>query len=642
MPVAKTVAASESLYEAFQAMTPYDPDAGRPAGSLGIWGDNFFKPIQDEVFGLISRALLGGFSWRIRNTTGGTLNAGTLLYPTGILSVDETGDSGGQLATWVLFGVTIFNSDKNQLYWKLTNSGTTRTVTLYKDVRGEKPVATGTLVGNGTLTLAAVVDATTGLSSGISGTVAVTYTADDTDISANILTCNLLTVAKADGTDMTKRACFVLNAALTNNTNGVAHGYMDVSGLDTSGAGADGSQVYLSEATPGTWQYTSPSASNVGWWVGTVLKKDATLGSIRFFPSAALFVSIGTSGYAAGSVTLPKLESRARPINNFLLNAGFDLFQRQAPGTATSRADDAYGADRWNLLTQSNPINVERSTGDTGSLYAAKLTQANAVAQRMGQEQIVEGRESIVMRGRTIRAQLRIKCSSSQAIRIAVLEWTGTRDTVTSDVVNDWTSASYTAGNFFLAANLTVVGISAVTPGAATWTALSITGTVSANCNNLIVFVWTEGTAAQNVTLETCQAMLVDGVDARDWLPRSVDEETTLCSRFYQKSFDLDTEPKQNAATELGAVDYYISTAGIANGGQLVRYSTPMRAVPTITTFSPAAASAAWYNYSAAGASGAATVRASGQSSFTLENAQAVGDLAGHRVSIHWSADAEL
>jgi hypothetical protein len=86
-----------------------------------------------------------------------------------------------QVASWTLKGVNYNNSVKNgdtlELYWKLTDSGGTRTVSVYKAqaMGSSDKVAEGSNAGDGTITLAEQ------NSSGITGSVAVTYTANDTD-----------------------------------------------------------------------------------------------------------------------------------------------------------------------------------------------------------------------------------------------------------------------------------------------------------------------------------------------------------------------------------------------------------------------------------------------------------------------------
>lgn len=104
----------------------------------------------------------------------------------------EANDGGAQLDTWSLAGVrpglnTAWAEASGVLgsaiiYVSLTNSGTTRTVTLYRDSARTLSVATGSRSGDGSITLAAT------NSSGLSGSVVVTYSGDDTDITLTINT----------------------------------------------------------------------------------------------------------------------------------------------------------------------------------------------------------------------------------------------------------------------------------------------------------------------------------------------------------------------------------------------------------------------------------------------------------------------
>jgi hypothetical protein len=318
------------------------------------------------------------------------------------------------------------------------------------------------------------------------------------------------------------------------------------------------------------------------------------LGEADVLPPAAADPSVATAGqqYYHTARNEPRFydgtgwQSLLGPTPNYLINGGGDFFQRQNPLVATSRSDDTYAGDRWYVLTQTAAIQANRSTGDTASRYAHKLTQNQAAAQRMGYAQIVEGVNARALRGKVARFQARIKCSSSQAIRIAILGWTVAADLVISDVVNDWTSGTYTVGNFFIATNLTVSGVSSVTPSAATWTDISVTGTISSSANNVIVFIWTEGTAAQNVTLEITEAGLYEGATARAWMPRPVLQEILLCQRYYEKATAIDTAPGSNFGTS-NQYDYAVGpllsntwSSGAGRSHATVRL-VPKRTTPT-------------------------------------------------------------
>jgi hypothetical protein len=92
----------------------------------------------------------------------------------------------------VINGVTSSNTDTFVLYYKLTNAGSVRTVTIYKDSAGTEEVATGSVTNDGTITLSASND------SGITGWVTVAYSGDDTTVSANTLTFGILEMPEVD------------------------------------------------------------------------------------------------------------------------------------------------------------------------------------------------------------------------------------------------------------------------------------------------------------------------------------------------------------------------------------------------------------------------------------------------------------
>lgn len=84
------------------------------------------------------------------------------------------GDTGSQLSLSLVF-VSTLNSNNGTLYWNLTNSGTTRTLNIYKDLAKTQLVGRATRVGNGLCNILPQGN------SGLQGTVTITYTGDDTD-----------------------------------------------------------------------------------------------------------------------------------------------------------------------------------------------------------------------------------------------------------------------------------------------------------------------------------------------------------------------------------------------------------------------------------------------------------------------------
>lgn len=94
----------------------------------------------------------------------------------------EAGDTNNQLASLVLSGVRmgINTSSSGMLYSSITASGSAYTVTLYKDSARSNSVCAGTRTGNGSITLSAT------NSSGLSGTIAITYNSPTTSITFQV------------------------------------------------------------------------------------------------------------------------------------------------------------------------------------------------------------------------------------------------------------------------------------------------------------------------------------------------------------------------------------------------------------------------------------------------------------------------
>lgn len=274
---------------------------------------------------------------------------------------------------------------------------------------------------------------------------------------------------------------------------------------------------------------------------------------------------------------------------NLLVNGCTRVWQL---GTgSTSRADDAYALDGWYVLTQSNPVNVERSANPfDGARYAAKITQANATPQRFGFAQIVEAMDSQALRGRYANVQGKGKASTSVACRYVILAWTGTADTVTSDVVNDWASSTYTTGNFFLGSNLSIVRSGATTLSTTEDTFFAERFQVPAGTNNLIFFFWTTNEAAQNVAIELTRVAMTEGQLSMPFVEAPFSEEVRRCQRFYEKTFALETAPAEGVGVSAG--HDLASTAIDAVFDPMVNwvFKVEKRAAPTVSLYNPRAA----------------------------------------------------
>jgi hypothetical protein len=332
--------------------------------------------------------------------------------------------------------------------------------------------------------------------------------------------------------------------------------------------------------------------------------------------------------------------AQSRGFRNRLINSAFAYNQRQA----TSVADDAYCFDRFYVLTESGSVGVSALTDpEAGRLTGIRLTQPDATAKRIGLAQIVESTDIRDLRSASAAMAARVRCSASQAIRVAILEWTGTADAVTSDIINNWSSSTYTPGNFFIA-GVNVIAVGAATPAAATWTDMGpISGSFGASMTNAIVVVWSEAALAQNATLDLDQIQLEAGKVCGPFARRSESEELAACLRFYQKSFLLGTAPAQAIGTNTGEWLWPASAAGAATQrGTPCRFGVRMRASPTMTGFSPSAANADAYDTTAGAECSASNFFSATPTQFGVTTLGAAGTAVGNRLGIHWTAEAEL
>lgn len=332
---------------------------------------------------------------------------------------------------------------------------------------------------------------------------------------------------------------------------------------------------------------------------------------------------------------------------NLLINGDFRINQR----LAATNADDTYCHDRWYALTQSNPIAITSQTDmEDGFPYGARLTQSNAAAQRMGYAQIIEAKNCKQLRGKTVTFKIsRVQLSVTDNIRMAILGWTGAADGVTSDVVNNWASAAYTAGNFFLAANVNPYAVSGAIPLVAgvDQSTADLTVAIPADLNNLIVFVWTENTVVQNVTLDLTQAQLEVGSVSSPYEFTDFAKELEICQRYYSKSWALTDIPR--SAVTISGSEFVLTTVNLANNFQVksVTFPTRMRTNPNVNTHPLQAPNNTGRLTVATGApdlaAGSATVYSSNDKGFQVNNTSggAIAPADGG-FFFHWTADAEL
>jgi hypothetical protein len=397
------------------------------------------------------------------------------------------------------------------------------------------------------------------------------------------------------------------------------------------------------------WRYLGTSIGSTSLAVTTT--DGATAATVA--STAALFpgMSIKSAAIAAGT-TIASITNAT-------------TFELSAAATATGAnnatlglADDKYGADQWTFLSNGDAVaKIERST-DVPSLseakYALKATiTASGAAKQMALVNIIENVSALELRGKSVTLDFLVKSKSTGVVNqvyAAVIAWTHTADSVTSDVVATWASGS-TAPT--LAANWAYVGSPLECNLSGSWSRrfLTLTGdnTIPSNANNLAVLIWTaDADLAALDELHVTNVMLVEGTTrpaSFELAGETAEGEEELCQRFFQKSFKRETICKQaiGEANNPGCAAYYAHTAANKAAAVPVAFPVSMRTeAPVVTLYSPVAFDAKWYNVTQAAVSGTAAAENISSVGFDAKNPQVAGDAAQDQMVVHWTADARL
>jgi hypothetical protein len=237
---------------------------------------------------------------------------------------------------------------------------------------------------------------------------------------------------------------------------------------------------------------------------------------------------------------------------------------------------------------------------------------------------------------------MKMKASASKTIRMAVLELqnAGTLDAIPATLV---TAFGANSTDPTLGANLAIITAAQSKSVTTAWQSFSVSVTVPSNSKNILCAFWTDSQFAANDTLSVAEAGLFFGSAVQPWVPRLTAQELAMCQRHYFKTFGLDIAPAQNIGQNTGEYHMPAPVAGAATErGAKLLYPVLMFATPTITTYSPSATSAEFYDVTAAAA---CTATATGNSTPTGVNFSCTGNAgtaAGNSLRVHVTAEAEL
>jgi hypothetical protein len=339
-----------------------------------------------------------------------------------------------------------------------------------------------------------------------------------------------------------------------------------------------------------------PTTTNFGWTTpaDTDLVKDGaaairTLGSA--IDTSLVDLKGGTTGQLLSKNSNTDLDFTwaAAPTSaiskNYCINGGFAVAQRGTSFTASNNNDDAYTLDRWYILSDGNDvIDVTQETTiiPTNGEYAIAL-DVETVNKKFGIATIIENRDVIGLVGNNVTFSFKAKVSSTAKldnVKAAIVSWSGTADSVTSDIISAWGAEGT---NPTLIANATYENTPANVNLTTNYQTVSITANVdTAGTNNLILFIWsdvTDTTLGDFLYIAEAKLELGSNATAFVYAGGTYQGELAACQRYYYR-FTTTAAYPNNVVHASGM------QTTTTSGTYILQHPVTMRAFPTSIEYS--------------------------------------------------------
>lgn len=281
--------------------------------------------------------------------------------------------------------------------------------------------------------------------------------------------------------------------------------------------------------------------------------------------------SISTNGIITSSINSGPLAG----FRNSIINGDFSIAQRGTSFVSGANNDDTYNLDRWYVLSNGNDtVDITQSTTEipaNGSQTSIALDVEN-VNRKFGIAQIIEQRNCAGLIGNTVTLSFKARASSTASldnVKCAIVAWSGTADTVTSDIISAW---NVEGTNPTLIANATYENTPANLGVTTSWQTYSVSANVDTiNTRNIVVFIWSDVTVTTaGHFLYITDVQLESGTVATPFERRSIGTELALCQRYY-----FGTGAQFNSA--------HNATGGGVGGYHWYSLPVVMRIAPTVT-----------------------------------------------------------
>jgi hypothetical protein len=263
---------------------------------------------------------------------------------------------------------------------------------------------------------------------------------------------------------------------------------------------------------------------------------------------------------------------------NYLINGGFAIAQRGTSFAAPNNNDDAYTLDRWYILSDTNDVidvTQNTSTVPTNGQFAIAL-DVETVNKKFGIATIIENKDVIGLVGNTVTFSFKAKVSATTKldnVKAAIVAWSGTADSVTSDIISAWGAEGT---NPTLIANATYENSPTNLSVTTSYATYSVSAAIdTASTKNLILFVWsdvTDTTAGHFLYIAESKLELGSTATAFVYAGGTLQGELSAAQRYYARYAN---EGANNIL--VGSANYNTTQAY-----SVLPFSVQMRVAPTV------------------------------------------------------------
>tara|TARA_R100000315_G_C5221794_1_gene133487 strand:+ start:73 stop:1251 length:1179 start_codon:yes stop_codon:yes gene_type:complete len=331
------------------------------------------------------------------------------------------------------------------------------------------------------------------------------------------------------------------------------------------------------------------------------------VGAIRGVSASSDAITVANDGTASAKLTSIN-DGQLSGFRNLLINGAMTVNQRVTNHATTNSfnpvTSSIYTLDRWKVMNGSSfdtdSAKVLKSTNSPDGFSSSMKweignTETPASNQNCGIEQKIEGQNLQGLAygtssAKTMTLSFHVRSNKTGTYCVHIMQEDGTKYQMheyTINSSNTWEKKTITiVGNTTNAINddnttgIRIIWVLTVGSGdhlaaTSTWASGGDLGGTSNQVN-----LWDNGSNEWYLT--GCQLEI--GEAATEYEHRSFGHELQLCQRYYDQSYTYGT--RTGTVTTVGAYVYSLPGSQTYAAVPSVRFTQPMRAVPTVTSFS--------------------------------------------------------